>query len=54
MQIIGENLELYDSEHYPEISDDVSNIDIVKYFMQSYHLHQRDLADILYALGNCV
>ena len=46
MQIIGENLERYDSEHFPDIGSTVSDIDMVKYLMKSYHLRQEDLADI--------
>ncbi len=46
MQIIGENLEQYDSEHYPDIGSQVSDIDMVKFLMKSHHLRQADLADI--------
>ncbi len=46
MQIIGENLERYDSEHFPDIGSNVSDIDMVKFLMKSHHLRQEDLADI--------
>lgn len=52
MQIIGENLEQYDSEHYPDIGQDVDEIDMVKYLMKSNHLHQIDLADIFGSQAN--
>jgi HTH-type transcriptional regulator / antitoxin HigA len=52
MQIIGENLEHYDSEHYPVIGYNISEIDMVKYLMKSHHLHQADLADIFGGQAN--
>lgn len=52
MQIIGENLEHYDNEHYPDIGHDIDEIDLVKYLMKSHHLHQVDLADIFGGQAN--
>lgn len=52
MQIIGENLEQYDNEHYPDIGQDINEIDMVKYLMKSNHLHQIDLADIFGSQAN--
>src|ERR1700722_14493636 len=42
MQIIGENLEQYDNEHYPSIGYDINEIDMVKYLMKVHNLHQTD------------
>ena len=52
MQIIGENLEQYDDEHYPAIGHNISEIDMVKYLMKSHNLHQADLADIFGGQAN--
>jgi HTH-type transcriptional regulator / antitoxin HigA len=52
MQIIGENLEQYDNEHCPDIGQGVSEIDMIKYLMESHHLHQIDLADIFGSQAN--
>jgi len=52
MQIIGENLEQYDNEHYPEIGHNISEIDMVKYLMNLHNLHQKDLADIFAGQAN--
>ena len=52
MQIIGENLEQYDNEHYPDIGHAINEIEMVKYLMKSHHLHQIDLADIFGGQGN--
>jgi HTH-type transcriptional regulator/antitoxin HigA len=52
MQIIGENLEQYDDEHYPEIGDNINEIDMVKYLMKTHNLHQIDLADIFGGQAN--
>lgn len=52
MQIIGENLELYDNEHFPEIGANVSEIDMVKYLMAKHHLQQKDLAGIFGSQAN--
>ena len=52
MQIIGENLEQYDNEHYPAIGDNINDIEMVKYLMESHHLHQADLADIFSGQAN--
>ncbi len=52
MQIIGENLEWYDHEHFPAIGANVSDIDMVKYLMTTHHLHQKDLADIFGSQAN--
>jgi len=52
MQIIGENLEQYDNEHYPAIGHNISEIDMVKYLMKSRKLNQNDLADIFGGQAN--
>lgn len=52
MQIIGENLELYDNDHYPAIGHNINEIDMVKYLMKSHNLHQTDLADIFGGQAN--
>lgn len=52
MQIIGENLEQYDNENFPAIGADVSDIEIVKFLMESHHLRQADLADIFGGQAN--
>lgn len=52
MQIIGENLEQYDNAHFPDIGEHVSEIDFVKFLMESHHLHQFDLADIFGGQAN--
>lgn len=52
MQIIGENLEEYDNENYPDIGQEVNEIDMVKYLMKSNHLRQIDLADIFGSQAN--
>src|SRR3990167_8702704 len=52
MQIIGENLEQYDSAHYPDIGSNVSDVDMVKFLMKSFGLTQKDLADIFGSQAN--
>lgn len=52
MQIIGENLEQYDNEHYPAIGHNINEIDMVKYLMKSHNLHQTDLSDIFGGQAN--
>jgi HTH-type transcriptional regulator/antitoxin HigA len=52
MQIIGENLEQYDNEHYPAIGSEISEIELVKYLMKKHGLHQNDLADIFSGQAN--
>lgn len=52
MQIIGDNLEQYDDEHYPDIGAHVTDIEMVRYLMESHHLHQKDLADIFGSQAN--
>jgi len=52
MQIIGENLEQYDDEHYPDIGHDINEIEMIKYLMKSHHLNQTDLADIFGGQAN--
>lgn len=52
MQIIGENLEQYDNEHYPMIGHHINEIDMIKYLMKTRHLHQIDLADIFGGQAN--
>jgi HTH-type transcriptional regulator/antitoxin HigA len=46
MQIIGENLEQYDNEHLPLICENVTELALVRYLMDSHHRHQKDLAPI--------
>jgi len=52
MQIIGDNLEQYDNEHHPDIGANITDVEMVKYLMESYHLHQKDLADIFGSQAN--
>lgn len=52
MQIIGENLEQYDSENFPFIGQNVSEVDLVKYLMKLHNLNQSDLADIFGGQAN--
>lgn len=52
MQIIGDNLEQFDKEHYPPIGHQISDIDFIKYLMQSRHLQQSDLAVIFGGQAN--
>ncbi|MBA2651089.1 MAG: transcriptional regulator [Tatlockia sp.] len=52
MQIIGENLEQYDNEHFPLIGENVSDVEMVKYLMEINNLHQKDLAPIFGGQAN--
>lgn len=52
MQIIGENLEQYDNDHFPAIGSNVSEINMVKFLMESHQLRQVDLADIFGGQAN--
>jgi HTH-type transcriptional regulator/antitoxin HigA len=52
MQIIGDNLEQYDDEHHPDIGANITDVEIVKYLMETNHLHQKDLADIFGSQAN--
>lgn len=52
MQIIGENLEQYDTEHAPSIGENVSAIEMVQYLMKIHNLRQKDLADIFGGQAN--
>jgi HTH-type transcriptional regulator / antitoxin HigA len=52
MQIIGDNLEQYDAEHHPNIGANITDIEMVRYLMESQHLHQKDLADIFGSQAN--
>ena len=52
MQIIGENLEQYDSENHPEIGANISDVAMVKFLMISNNLRQADLADIFGGQAN--
>ncbi len=52
MQIIGENLERYDNEYYPDIDSNISDIEMVKFLMKSRNLQQKDLADIFGSQAN--
>ncbi|RUR19037.1 transcriptional regulator [Legionella sp. km535] len=52
MQIIGENLEQYDNEHFPAIGEKITDVDMVKYLMEINQLHQKDLASIFGGQAN--
>ena len=52
MQIIGENLEQFDTEHFPAIGQDISDIDMVTHLMKTHGLHQKDLASIFGSQAN--
>jgi len=52
MQIIGDNLEDYDNQHYPPIGHNISEIDMVKYLMEKNNLLQKDLAEIFGGQAN--
>jgi HTH-type transcriptional regulator/antitoxin HigA len=52
MQIIGDNLELYDSENHPPIGKGISDIEMVKYLMKAHNLYQKDLAEIFSSQAN--
>jgi HTH-type transcriptional regulator/antitoxin HigA len=52
MQIIGENLESYDSEHFPALGNHLSDVELVTYLMTSHHLRQVDLAEIFGGQAN--
>lgn len=52
MQIIGENLEQYDNEHFPPIGANVTDIELVTFLMKLHNLKQIDLADIFGGQAN--
>ncbi len=52
MQIIGENLEQYDNEHFPLIGENVTDVEMVRYLMDINRLHQKDLAPIFGGQAN--
>jgi HTH-type transcriptional regulator/antitoxin HigA len=52
MQIIGENLEQYDNEHFPLIGENVTDVEMIKYLMNINDLHQKDLAPIFGGQAN--
>lgn len=52
MEIIGENLEQYDTEHFPAIGSDLSDVELVSFLMKSHHLNQRDLSDVFGGQAN--
>lgn len=52
MQIIGENLEQYDNEHYPLIGENITDSEMVQYLMKMNNLHQKDLAPIFGGQAN--
>lgn len=52
MQIIGENIEQYDNEHFPYIGENVSDIQMVDYLMKTHNLTQKDLAPIFGGQAN--
>ncbi len=52
MQIIGENMEQYDNEHYHPPGKNITSIDMVKHLMTTNNLLQKDLADIFGGQAN--
>lgn len=38
MQIIGDNLEQYDDEHHPDIGANITDVEMVRYLMETNHL----------------
>ncbi|RUR09539.1 helix-turn-helix domain-containing protein [Legionella septentrionalis] len=52
MQIIGENLEQYDNEHFSLIGENVTDVEMVKYLMNINQLQQKDLAPIFGGQAN--
>lgn len=52
MQIIGENLEQYDNEHFPMIGKQINHVELVKYLIKENNLCQKDLADIFGGQAN--
>jgi HTH-type transcriptional regulator/antitoxin HigA len=52
MEIIGNNLEAYDSQHHPAIGENVSDAQMVSYLMHKNNLHQHDLASIFGGQAN--
>jgi len=52
MQIIGDNLEQYDNEHFPALGNDITNIELVTFLMRTHELKQADLADIFGGQAN--
>lgn len=52
MQIIGDNLEYYDNEHFPLIGENITDIEMVKHLMEVNQLHQKDLAFIFGGQAN--
>lgn len=52
LQIIGDNLEQYDNEHHPGIGQHISDVEMVRYLMESNGLHQVDVADIFGSQAN--
>lgn len=52
MQIIGENLEHYDNEHFSSIGENITDVEMVKYLMRVNQLRQKDLAPIFGGQAN--
>ncbi|MCP0914956.1 hypothetical protein NKV53_11530 [Legionella sp. 27cVA30] len=52
MQIIGENIEQYDNEHFSLIGENVTDVEMVKYLMNINQLQQKDLAPIFGGQAN--
>jgi len=52
MEIIGEQLERYDDEHQPPIGSGLSDVERVKYLMETHALRQKDLIDVFGSQGN--
>jgi HTH-type transcriptional regulator/antitoxin HigA len=52
MQIIGENLEYYDNQHFPPLGTHLTDVELITFLMQSHHLRQVDLADIFGGQAN--
>jgi HTH-type transcriptional regulator/antitoxin HigA len=52
MQVVGENLEQYDNEHFPAIGSHINDIELVVFLMSSHDLRQADLAEIFGGQAN--
>jgi HTH-type transcriptional regulator/antitoxin HigA len=52
MEIIGNNLEAYDTAHYPTIGANISDVEMVRYLMQKNRLRQQDLAPLFGGQAN--
>ncbi|PCI38922.1 MAG: transcriptional regulator [Thiotrichales bacterium] len=52
MEIIGNNIELYDDQHHPAIGENISDIAMVKHLMSSHDFAQKDLTTIFGGQAN--